>query len=111
MGFRKPITILRESGGGYVNGIWQAGTVQQIAASASIQPVTGEKLQALPENRRNGAVYALFSDFEFISGGEPGIQPDKIMIRTHEFECFQCEPWQNGVIPHFKGVFSAISKH
>jgi hypothetical protein len=107
MGFRKSITIYNAAGA-YVDGYWVPGIETSQTITASVQPVTGNALQALPENRRTGGVFALFSDHAFNSGGVPGTQPDQVEISGTRYECFQSEPWGNDVINHYKGLFSGI---
>ena len=108
MGFRKPIEILRKSPGAYQDGEWIDGAEVVHTTTASVQPVTGKQLQALPENRRTGGVFALFSSFQFQAGGTPGAQPDAVILGGKRYECFQVEPWGNDVINHNKGLFYAV---
>lgn len=110
--FRKPHTLYRLTGS-YVDGVWVTASEAEIAIEASIQPATGKDLQNLPEGRRNGAVYAIFTDTaiqttEQAVGATPGTKADQLVIEGLRHEAVHVEPWGNDVINHYRALFARI---
>lgn len=103
--FRKPLTVKRPSGGSYVNGVWVDDTAPtETTVQASVQPATTEDLQSLPEARRQLGAYRIYSTTKFQSLEEDVNNPDIVVIGGFDFEVAQVQPWQNGVIPHYKAI-------
>ena len=103
--------ILYRQGGGYVDGLWVDSGETPIAITASVQPATGKDMQNLPEGRRNGAVFAVYTSTE-IKTAEQGPSPtkaDQLVIGGVRYEALHVEPWQNNVIPHYRALFARIS--
>jgi hypothetical protein len=103
---RRDLEVTRPAGGEYVEGVYQEGATSSLTIQASVQPLSGRQLQALPEGRRNRESYRLFSD----QGLRPydGQNPDRVLIDGHEFEVFSVSPWQNGILPHFDMIVQRI---
>jgi len=101
--FRKPITVKRPTAGSYVNGLWVAtSTPTEIIIQASVQPATTEDLQSLPEGRRQLGAYKLYTDTQLQSVLENANNPDIVVINGEDYEVAQVEPWQNGIVNHYK---------
>ena len=111
--FRQTHTLYRLTGS-YVDGVWVEVSEEAIPITASIQPATGKDLQNLEQGRRNGAVYAVFSDTaiqlaEQAVGATPGTKADELVISGVRHEAVHVEPWQNNVINHYRALFARIS--
>ncbi len=103
--FRKPLTVKRPAGGSYVNGKWvESGAPSEITIKASVQPATTEDLQSLPENRRQYGAYRVYSSTQFQSLEEDENNPDVVVIGGNDYEIAQVQPWQNGIVPHYKAI-------
>lgn len=114
-GFRKPHTVKRQNGS-YVNGSWTPTTPTDVAITASVQPATAKDMKNLPEGRRTGAVYALYTDTELFTTIEEdndlGLDPrkaDQITLFGDVCEVMSVEPWQNEVISHYRAVVAKIA--
>ena len=98
--------------GSYVQGRWTPGTPAVIQFSASVQPLRGKELEALPEGRRQAAAFKLYTDFKLLTVNNQGQKnPDVIVnpIDGLKYEVLQVFPWQNGVLSHYKAII-AISE-
>lgn len=101
-GFAKPLIVTRYAAGGYVNGAWVEGASSQVTIQASVQPASAEDLQSLPENRRALGAYKLYSSAPFQGVIEGQRNPDTVVINGDTYEVARVDPWQNGVIHHYK---------
>lgn len=111
MSFRKPQTITRTTAGAYVNGLFVPGTPSSITIQASVQPVTGEDIKALPEGRRLDDYVKVYTDSDLqVLQESTGKQPDKLSWRGHTYECISADVRQMSVINHFKYIFSKVSQ-
>lgn len=103
--FRKDVALKRVAQGSYNNkGLWVDGAETDMTIKASVQPATTEDLQSLPENRRTLGAYRLYSSFEFQTLVEGQKNPDVVTIKGQEYEIAQVDPWENGVINHYKAI-------
>jgi hypothetical protein len=73
-------------------------------------------MKNLPEGRRTGAAYALFTDTELLTTREEdndlGLDPqkaDQITLFGDVCEVMNVEPWQNDVISHYRAVVAKIA--
>ena len=108
---RGATTLYRLSSGGYVDGTWVESAETEIAITASIQPATGKDLQNLPEGRRQGVVYAVYTSAAIQTAvqGAAGTKADQLVIGGVRYEAMHVEPWQNNVINHYRALFARIS--
>ena len=102
--FRSPIILRRPSAGSYVNGRWVEGSTTNSTITASIQPVTGEDMEELPEARRESEAYKMYTSTEIKTIQEAGSDQnaDRVLFFGKEFEVHQVNPWQNN--SNFKNV-------
>lgn len=101
--FRSSFTIRRKTAGSYVNGFWVEGSESTFVIQASVQPVTGLELQALPEARRNSQVVKFYTDTLLLTASPDGAtNPDILEAFGFDFEVFEVQPWQSNVISHYK---------
>lgn len=109
-GFRQAMTYTRLAAGTRVDGHWVEGAGVAATFYASKQPASGEDLQALPEGRRAGSVYALFTDTALRTADpENQVNADRVPIDGRDYEVLHVEPWQNGVLSHYKILVGRVN--
>lgn len=106
MFFNQPITVTRAGTGSYVGGIWQDGApIPPFTLQASVQPVTSNDVQMLPEGQRQREAYAVFTaDALKIADDNAKTTADVVTVFGRAFETVHSEAWQNKLIPHHKAV-------
>ncbi len=112
MSFRKSFTVLKESTGSYVSGLWVAGAKSIEAIQASVQPITmGQDMDVLPEGRHLSDYVKFYTDTKLTTtrDGE-GTQPDIIVFDGYGFEIVSQYKNQSGVISHYKYIASKVFK-
>lgn len=94
--------VTRKSAGSYIKGRWVDGSTISFNVTGSLQPVSGNKAQALMEGKR------LISIMEFITAvkliaADPitQISGDIVTIDGNPYEVILVEPWQNGILNHY----------
>ena len=104
MSFRKPQTIKRTVPGSYVNGVFVEGTESTISIMASVQPMSGEDIVAVPEGRRASDMVKLYTDANLNSQGDAGSgqSPDRLVWLGKDYEIHSKDVRQMGVISHYK---------
>lgn len=104
MSFRKPFTIKRTVAGAYVNGVYVEGAESTITIQASVQPVSGQDLVAIPEGRRASDMVKVYTSEDLFCQGDAGTgqSPDRIVYLGKDYEIYTKDVNQNGVIPHYK---------
>ncbi len=102
--FRRPYTVRTPSSGQYVNGEWQDGAYVESTTYFSVQSIKNtQEIEHLPEGRRIDDYRRLYSDTLLqITSDSALSQPVLIVIGGHNYELTHREPWQNGIIPHYK---------
>lgn len=107
--FRRPLTVTRKSGGGYVDGIWQPGDETTITVKASVQPTSPDDMELLPEGRRDRQAFTLYCDTPLrVSGDVEGANADLVDIEGVSYEVSARRPWQNNIISHHVAVVTRI---
>ena len=110
MSFRQAHNLYR-SAGSYVDGVWVQASEATIAITASIQRATGKDMEDVPEGRRQGGVYAVYTDTAIqtsVHGAAP-TKADQLVIDGVRHEAVHVEPWQNNVINHYRALFARIA--
>lgn len=74
-----------------VNGRSMPTGTTTITITGSVQPISGEDTQRLPEGLRNREVLWLFTDSEVFAPESPG--PDLIQVDGKDFEVVSSERW------------------
>ena len=71
--------------------------------NASVQPVTGYSLQAVPEGYRDNRVVKIYTTTEVVIGEEgTTLKGDQIEFETGRWgRVIKVEPWQVGVQSHY----------
>lgn len=106
--FRSPITLRRPDAGTYVDGRWVGGSVVDSTITASIQPLSGEDMQSLPEARRESEAYNMYTSTQVRTVQEAGSDQnaDRVLFFGKEFEVWQVRPWQNNsnfaIVNHYR---------
>lgn len=104
MSFRVSKSILSESTGAYVAGVWVPGTRTTGTIQASVQPVVqGQDMQALPEGRRWSDFVKVYTvtKLKTTEDGQ-GVQPDYVVHEGFAYEVVSKFPYRSGVIDHYK---------
>lgn len=101
--FNKTVTGTRKTGGAYVEGDWVPSPPVPLVLRTSVQPSPKKDLELLPEGRRESAAYSLFSKTEIQNG-------DIVVLFGENYEVLAVEIWQNGILPHYKGVAAKMQK-
>jgi len=115
--FRTTITLRRLSVGSYVNGVWVEGSPTDSTITASIQPITGEEMQELPEARRESETYNMYTSTTILTVQQAGSNqnPDRVLFFGKEFEVFDVRPWQNNtnftIVNHYRYFCSRIDNN
>ena len=102
MSFRKPITIRRKKPGFYEKGIWVEGSESTFTILANVQPMKPEEVLCLPEGRRETAAIILYTDSALMCVGKQNC--DTVDWFDSLYEVISIEPWQSGIINHFKVI-------
>lgn len=104
MSFRKPFSVKRTVAGGYTNGVYVEGAESTITIQASVQPVSGQDLVAIPEGRRASDMVKIYTDSDLFGQGDAGTgqSPDRLVYRGKEYEIYTKDVNQSDVIPHYK---------
>jgi hypothetical protein len=106
--FRKDILIRRLTGQ-YVDGKWIDNAPSEFTIKGSLQPLNGIELRLLPENRREVASYRIYTDTELFTGAKGSSQsPDRAVLSDGQYEVVRVEPWQNGLVSHYKIFISKL---
>ena len=100
---RFPRLVKRQVGGSFQNGRWVKGAPQEIIVEMSSQPVAGKELEFLPEARRETQSMKFYSAVELIPQSAAGTG-DVVVLPYGEFEVISCEPYQSGLINHYKSL-------
>lgn len=107
--FRKSITGKRYAAGSWLKGRWVEGSISVISLTASVQPVTPEAMQTVPELRRSEATFSLFTSFRLRAADVVATtNADRVTINGAEYEVLSVAVWQNDVIPHYVAVVGTI---
>lgn len=96
-------TVRRQQGGQFVNGNWVPGAPVELVVEMSSQPVSGKELEFLPEARRETQSVKLYSSIKLLPQREDGTG-DIVVLPYGEFEIISSEPWQSGIIYHYKSI-------
>lgn len=111
--FRKPITVLREAAGNYVNGVFVAGVRSTGLVNASVQPVKmGTDMQVLPEGRHMADFKKVYtSDRLQVAADGEGLQPDIIVHGGYAYEIVDMDENQSDVISHYRYLACKVFKY
>jgi len=107
--FRRTLTVSRRAAGDYnAGGFFEVSDAPStFTIEASVQPMSGQEMKLLPENRREEEWTKIYTDTELYSAekGSTG-NADIVTIAGSSYEVFKVFPWLNGVISHYKVFLS-----
>jgi hypothetical protein len=107
--FRRTLTVSRRATGDYnAGGFYEVSDAPStFTIEASVQPMSGQEMKLLPENRREEEWTKIYTDTELYSAekGSTG-NADIVTIAGNSYEVFKIFPWLNGVINHYKVFLS-----
>jgi len=105
--FRKPVDITRVGVGTLVKGQYTPGAETPMTIQASVQPLTGNEQETLPEGFRESGSFKLFTDFKLRALNQKTKEPgDRVTLDDKEYLVIIVAPWQNNVINHYKAIVS-----
>ena len=104
MSFRKPYTVKRTVAGSYVNGVYVEGAETTLTIQASVQPMSGNDLVAVPEGRRASDMVKLYTSTDLFSQGDTGSgqSPDRLVWLGKDYEISSKDVNQMSVISHYR---------
>lgn len=110
--FRRPLTVTRKQAGSYDdNGLYVEGSTSSLTIQASVQPLTGEVLQALPEAQRTLEGYTLYTDSTLnVASQDAGTTADLVTIGGVAFDVQRQQAWGNGIINHNVYVIQKVAE-
>ena len=82
-------------------GVLVPGTPTAYEIKASVQPSSSGDLQMLAEGRRVYKSYTLFTR-QLVK------EQYTLTIYGDLYECVHAEPWNNGILPHYKAIFQKV---
>lgn len=89
-------TVTRTTSGALTVGVYEAGVESTFDIAASVQPVTGRKLQVLPEGRSAEESRILYTTTE-LRTQQNSNDPDIVTIDDEPYLCISWERWQFGL--------------
>lgn len=95
--------------GGYVDGVYQPGTVTTFSAVMSVQPAGGKELLKLPEGQRTKTVMKGYTETALYTADQAASK--KADVVTYEgalFEVQKVEPW-GGNLSHYKVLMVGVN--
>jgi len=98
--FRQTIVRRSRSAGTYVNGRYTQVTSDNGTIQGSIQPLTPDEVEQLPEGRRDSQSFWIYTDTKLNTVTSEN--PDLLLINSEEYEVNKENIWQNDVIPHYR---------
>lgn len=106
---RTTLTVTRLDAGSFVNGLWVEGSPSTFDIQCSVQPLTPDEMELVPEGRRDGEVFNLFTGTRLLPANPPDSKnADKVSIDGRDYEVLSCARWQNRILPHYKAVVVQI---
>ena len=104
-GFTRTITVINFTGEGYVDGRYQEGTEVTLDIIASVQRLSMQDVQRLPEGYRTSETYKLYLDNSAITTMKENLSTvdnsSEFLINGDRFVMLASERWEE-FIPHWK---------
>ncbi|HGM5832521.1 TPA: hypothetical protein ACKP36_000893 [Serratia marcescens] len=102
--FRRPYAVKTPSQSELINGVIVDGDMTDSVAHFSVQSIKDtQEVEALEAGRRLTDWRRLYSDTKLqITDDFKMAQPAIVVIDGFNYEVKHREPWQNGIIPHYK---------
>ncbi|HFK7186594.1 TPA: hypothetical protein ACG0BA_002236 [Serratia odorifera] len=102
--FRRPFKVLTPTPSTLVNGVIVDGMMVESTASFSVQSIKDtQEIESLEAGRRLTDYRRLYGDAKLqITDDFPMAQPALVVIDGFSYEVKHREPWQNGIVSHYK---------
>lgn len=98
-------TVRRYGAGSYVNGFYQAGTVEELSIQGSLQPTRGKDTLVLPEGFRFRQSFNFYSDDALTTASQVGLKlADRVLVDGVPFVVMTSEKWQGVDLPYSKAI-------
>lgn len=118
---RRPLSCVRPGGSlDTETGRWSESSSAPFTIQGSVQPLKGRELEALPEGRRAGSNFKIYTDTRLRTVDDKAQKnPDRLTFRVpaHDstaplltYEVIQVFEWQNGIVPHYKAIVSLLEQ-
>jgi len=105
--FRKPRIGKRTTAGTLLKGQSVPGSTSVLNFDASVQPLSGRERETLPEGLREKGAHRLYTDFALRTDNQKTKDPaDEVTLFDKRHIVVRVDPWQNGVLNHFKVIVS-----
>jgi len=105
--FNQPLTGTRRAADTLTRGRAVAGATSVLNFSASVQPLTGNERQALPEGLRERGRYYIYTSFALRTEDQTTKTPaDEVDLFGKKYKVVLLEPWQNNILGHYKALVS-----
>jgi len=102
--FREQLTGYRAAAGSWDGGFYDPGDSVEFSFYASIQPLTPDEMQALPEGRRTLQAYNLFTDYLLQTGEAEDQMPDCVVIDGEHYEVISVARWRTTRLAHYEVI-------
>ncbi len=97
-------TRKRTAAGSTVNGRYTEGSTASTSLVASVQPITGAQLKALPEGRHTEELRVVYTTTELLAAPIP----DKVTLDGSDWEVFKVERWEHWNSTHYVAFVSKV---
>ena len=92
--WEQTIAVTRFDAGSYTKGRYTAGSSSQFDIAAVVQPLRGEALEEVPENRRTSENIVIWSQTVLYTAAAPnGRQPDRVTYEGETYEVHTQRDW------------------
>lgn len=98
-------TVSRFGAGTWSAGVFTRATPTTFSIVASVQPVTGREIRALPEGRRGDEVRVVYTATALRTEGATG-SADTVSIDGEAWEVFKVESWIAWGETHYRAMVS-----
>lgn len=89
------VRIIRQTKGGYVDGIFVESKEIFVKALASVQPATADQLKTVPEGERSTDTKALFINKRVYTSGKNGQVADLIKFKDERYKVVSVGDWSS----------------
>lgn len=97
-------TRTRYAAGSTTDGVYSPGSASTASIVASVQPVRGAELKALPEGRHADHSRVVYSESELRAAPVP----DRVTIESADFEVFKAERWDAFGETYYRALVSRL---
>ncbi len=97
--------VKRASKGTYIKGRYQAGEIEEIYVSGSLQPTNARELKLNDEGNRLKQYYKFYTDEPVLVNSMATLaDSDKIIIDGDEYRAMSVESWKGTDLPYYMTI-------